>query len=88
MFALFIFANAAGGSTVYKWGSENLCKDGVAPYGDTYWNLPRDQFSDRDVITVSFLYKVSDAMKNGTPHLHAHIISDNVYAPMDPVAVI
>ena len=154
MFAMFIPANAAEGSTVYKWGSENLCEDGdfefeftpadaeemvlprydkdylpqdtpdfsltgnwfsnrwdlqgvivkgegynggnalkisgdgVAPYGAAYWILPRDQFSDRDVITVSFLYKVSDAMKNGTPQIHAHIISDNVYAPMDPVAVI
>lgn len=42
----------------------------------------------KDVIAVSFLYKVSDTMKAGTPQIHAHITPNTVWAAGDPIAVI
>ena len=61
--------------------------DGKA-FGAAYWKLPAGAFADKDVIAVSFLYKVSDTMKAGTPQIHAHITPNTVWAAGDPIAVI
>lgn len=65
-----------------------IAGNGTQPFGAAYWKLPVGAFADKDAIAVSFLYKVSDAMKAGTPQTHAHITPNNVYAGGDPIAVI
>ena len=65
-----------------------IAGDGANKFGAAYWKLPAGAFADKEVIVVSYLYKVSEAMKAGTPQAHAHITPNNVYAAGDPVAVI
>lgn len=65
-----------------------IAGDGGKAFGAAYWKLPAGAFADKDVIAVSFLYKVSDTMKAGTPQIHAHITPNTVWAAGDPIAVI
>ena len=56
-----------------------IAGNGSSPYGAAFYKLPvsAEEFGDKDVIAVSFLYKLSDAMKEGGVQLHAHIITGN-----------
>ena len=65
-----------------------IAGDGGKAFGAAYWKLPAGAFADKDVIAVSFLYKVSDTMKAGPPQIHAHITPNTVWAAGDPIAVI